>query len=88
MDDGGFARRETSQRDVAPDCGCDGESRCSAHSIPINICNLANFILGYEAVTGEDFEKAGLAIMGGCQQCGASIACYNAYPSKTGYWRG
>lgn len=69
------------------DCGCDGESRCSAHSIPINICNLANFILGREAVTGGDFEEAGLAIAGGCKQCGASIACYNAYPAQDGYWR-
>lgn len=58
-----------------------------ADSIPINICNLANFILGREAVTGGDFAEAGLAIMGGCKQCAASIACYNAYPAQDGYWR-
>ena len=29
----------------------------------------------------------GLPFMGGCEICGASIACYNAYPSRTGYLR-
>lgn len=42
--------------------------------------------LNPDHATGEAFEKVGLAIMGGCQRCHATIAAYNAYPSRTGYW--
>lgn len=38
-------------------------------------------------LTGAEFERVGLAILGGCQVCGASVAAYNAYPSCTGFWR-
>lgn len=34
-----------------------------------------------------DLEKAHLSIMGGCSICESSIAAYNAYPSRDGYWR-
>lgn len=34
-----------------------------------------------------DFWDVGLDLMGGCEICHASIAAYNAYPSKSGYWR-
>ena len=34
-----------------------------------------------------EFHRVGLAIMGGCQCCHASIAAYNAYPSKSGFWK-
>jgi hypothetical protein len=27
-----------------------------------------------------------LEIIGGCGGCGATLAAYNAYPSKAGYW--
>lgn len=37
--------------------------------------------------TGEDFNAVDLSIMGGCQRCAASIAAYNAYPSRTGFWQ-
>jgi len=37
--------------------------------------------------TGADIEAVGLPFFGGCQCCAASIACYNAYPSQTGYLR-
>lgn len=54
----------------------------------ITIVELARFrAKGAEVRTGEDFANVGLAIMGGCESCGASIACYNAYPSRSGYWR-
>ena len=33
------------------------------------------------------FWNVGLDMMGGCEVCEASIAAYNAYPSKSGYWR-
>ncbi|MET0405276.1 MAG: hypothetical protein ABW123_22870 [Cystobacter sp.] len=54
---------------------------------PITICDWANAVLGREARTGEDFEEAGLDMLGGCQGCGASLAAYNAHPSKTGFWQ-
>jgi hypothetical protein len=39
------------------------------------------------AFTGGEIHRVGLPMMGGCQGCGATIAAYNAYPSKTGYLR-
>ena len=33
------------------------------------------------------FEEVGLAIFGGCKLCGASLAAYNGYPSKSGWWK-
>lgn len=62
-----------------------GGTRCLAD--PITILELATFILGREASTGLDFYDAGLAMMGGCEICGASLAAYNACPSKSGFWR-
>ena len=35
----------------------------------------------------EDFQSCGVDMLGGCQGCHATIACYNAYPSTSGYWR-
>ena len=37
------------------------------------------------SISGAEFDRLGLPMFGGCQHCGASIATYNAYPSKTGY---
>jgi hypothetical protein len=54
---------------------------------PITISQLADFILGKPAETGQDFQDLGLPMLGGCEVCHASIACYNACPSKTGYLR-
>jgi hypothetical protein len=39
------------------------------------------------AITMEQLDVLGLPFMGGCEICGATIACYNAYPSKSGYLR-
>lgn len=39
-----------------------------------------------DSLNGGDFARAGLCIVGGCATCGASLAAYNGYPSKTGYW--
>ena len=36
-------------------------------------------------INGGEFERLGLPMMGGCQVCGATIACYNSYPAKNGY---
>lgn len=38
-------------------------------------------------ISGGEFERVGLPIMGGCEVCGATIGAYNAAPSKTGYLR-
>ena len=37
--------------------------------------------------TGEDHYKAGVGILGGCEICFATIASYNAYPARSGFWR-
>lgn len=59
----------------------------SAVSGPVTILSLAEFLLGRPAVDGTDFYRVGFAIMGGCEICGATLAAYNACPSKTDYWR-
>jgi len=59
-----------------------------SHSYPfITILDAATAILGRPAQTGGDFDEAGLEIMGGCQNCGATLAAYNASPSRSGYWK-
>lgn len=32
-----------------------------------------------------DFEQAGRPMLGGCQSCGATIAAYNMFPTRTGF---
>lgn len=54
---------------------------------PVTILQLAEFRIKREPSTGDDFAEAGLQIMGGCERCHASIAAYNACPSKSGNWR-
>jgi hypothetical protein len=39
------------------------------------------------AINGAEFERVGLPILGGCEGCYATIAAYNAYPSKSGFLR-
>lgn len=55
--------------------------------MPVTIMQLAEYRIGREATTGSDYAEACLPIMGGCEHCGATIAAYNAYPSKSGYLR-
>jgi hypothetical protein len=50
----------------------------------ITIQQLANYRLGKEATTGEDFQKARLPMLGGCEICHATVACYNSCPSHSG----
>jgi hypothetical protein len=38
-------------------------------------------------LTGEDFARVDLAILGGCGGCQATLAAYNAYPSLGGFWQ-
>ena len=51
----------------------------------ITVYDLAKHLLDRDPISGDDFEQVGLPMMGGCQTCGASIAAYNASPSRTGY---
>ena len=53
----------------------------------ITVLQLAEYRLSRPAVTGSDFEEAGLPMLGGCEVCHASIAAYNACPSTSGYIR-
>jgi hypothetical protein len=54
-------------------------------SAPITVLDLATFRIGRPASTGGDFAEAGLPLFGGCAVCGASVAAYNACPSRSGY---
>jgi hypothetical protein len=55
--------------------------------MPITILEVATARLGRPAYTEEDFAEAKVMMLGGCVDCEATIASYNAYPSHTGYWR-
>lgn len=39
-----------------------------------------------DSYSGADHEAAGYAIMGGCAGCGATLASYNAHPTRSDYW--
>ena len=41
----------------------------------------------YERIPASEFTRVGIATLGGCAVCHATIAVYNAYPSKSGFWK-
>ncbi len=56
--------------------------------MPITILDYVKTVVGdKDLYTAEDCLASGVDILGGCQGCQATIACYNAYPSTSGYWR-
>ena len=56
--------------------------------MPITMLDYVKSVVGdKDLYTAEDCLASGVDIMGGCQRCHAMIACYNAYPSTSGYWR-
>jgi hypothetical protein len=56
--------------------------------MPITILDYVKSVVGdKDTYAAEDFHRSGVAMTGGCQRCAATIACYNAYPSRSGYWR-
>jgi hypothetical protein len=56
--------------------------------MPITILDYVKSVVGdKDTYAAEDFYRNGVAMTGGCQGCHATIACYNAYPSTSGYWR-
>ena len=57
---------------------------------PVTIWDVAEFRGVKEengSVSGAEFERVGLPLMGGCECCHSSIAAYNAFPSKSGFIR-
>ena len=55
---------------------------------PITILDYVKSQVGdKDSYSAEDFHRAGADIMGGCEGCAATLAGYNAYPSRSGYWR-
>ena len=57
--------------------------------MPITAMEIALYRLGKtptDKLTGDDFEKARIPMFGGCCRCAASIAAYNAFPGRNGYW--
>jgi len=65
------------------------EAMAEAGRLPggVTIMQLASFKLGHQAETGADYAKVHLPMLAGCEVCGEQLACYNAYPSKSGYTR-
>ena len=56
--------------------------------MPITILDYVKTVVGdKDTYSAEDFFRNGVGMTGGCQLCAATIACYNAYPSTSGYWR-
>jgi hypothetical protein len=53
----------------------------------ITLYQAAEALLGRKPLTLGDFDEAGVSMLGGCEVCGASVAAYNACPSKSGYIR-
>lgn len=39
------------------------------------------------SINAQALHDVGLDFIGGCESCQATLAAYNAYPSKSGYWR-
>ena len=53
----------------------------------ITVLELAEYRGAKEPFTGSELERVGLQLLGGCEICGTSIAAYNAFPAKSGFWR-
>lgn len=59
--------------------------------MPVTILELACYRADLdperEAINGGVFAEVELQLLGGCAICGATIAAYNACPSRSGYWK-
>ena len=57
--------------------------------MPITVLEIAErkgaIVSDEGVINASEFNRLGLPMFGGCQRCQASIAAYNAFPSKTGY---
>ena len=55
---------------------------------PITALDYVSSIVGKKGnYSGEDHKRAGLPVLGDCELCQATIASYNAHPSRSGYLR-
>ena len=65
-----------------------GSDRDGMSARPITILDYVRAVTGEKpSYTGEDHYQAGVGILGGCEICHATIASYNAYPARSGFWR-
>ena len=59
--------------------------------MPITVYDLAKHLGAKEdgrgAMSGAEFARVGLPILGGCEVCGSTVSAANAYPSRTGFLR-
>jgi predicted RNA-binding Zn-ribbon protein involved in translation (DUF1610 family) len=56
--------------------------------VPITILDYVKSRVGEKLLYfAQDFYSNGVEMLGGCEQCHATIAAYNAYPSRSGFWR-
>jgi uncharacterized Zn finger protein len=56
--------------------------------MPITILDYVRSQVGDKLYySAQDFTSNGVEVVGGCERCPAVIAAYNAYPSRSGYWR-
>jgi hypothetical protein len=56
--------------------------------MPITILDYVKSVAGEkDTYTASDFASLGVSMLGGCDQCSATLGAYNAYPSRSGYWR-
>jgi len=50
----------------------------------VTIYDIAQY-LGVTEHNGEEYARVRLPMLGGCNGCGATLACYNMYPTYSGY---
>lgn len=56
--------------------------------MPISVLDITKARVGEKkSYTGEDFDRAGVPMICGCQVCEATLGPWNSFPSKTGYIR-
>ena len=65
-----------------------GDEASTGQGRAITILDYVRAVTGDKpSYTGEDHQNAGVGILGGCEICFATIASYNAYPARSGFWR-
>lgn len=71
---------------------------CSKHDpiesqTPVTILDVATSRLikkdpsrDYASINGQDLADVGFEMIGGCAGCGETLGCFNAHPTKRGFW--
>jgi hypothetical protein len=56
--------------------------------MPITILDYVKSVVGdKDCYCAADFYGNGVDMLGGCEGCAATLGPYNAYPSRSGFWR-